>query len=129
MNQKILVGQLTRMGFTVQVVANGREAVQAFSAQAFDLVPMDCEMPEVDGFAATREIRKIEFSKGRSPVPVLALTGHSGQEIIEKCVGAGMSLVLTKPIRAEKLASHLREWLPQRSAEETSKSARKSLAS
>ena len=128
-NQKILVGQLTRMGFHVQVAANGREAVQAFSAQSFDLLLMDCEMPELDGFAATREIRIIEVAQGRSPLPILALTGHSGQEMIEKCIGAGMSLVLTKPIRIEKLANHLRESLPQRSTEAAPKTVRNSSAS
>ena len=128
-NQKILVGQLTRMGFRVQVASNGREAVRAFDAQSFDLVLMDCEMPEMDGFAATREIRKLEVAQGRSPLPILALTGHSGQEIIDKCIGAGMTLVLTKPIRVEKLAAQLREWLPQRTANKESTPVPRSSAS
>jgi signal transduction histidine kinase/CheY-like chemotaxis protein len=110
-NQKIIAGQLSRMGFQVQWAENGRAAVQAASTSAFDLVLMDCEMPEMDGFEASREIRRIESGRNSNPVPILAMTGHSADNIRQRCLEAGMSAFVTKPIRREALASKLQEWL------------------
>lgn len=110
-NQKIIAGQLARMGFQVQWAENGRAAVQAASISEFDLVLMDCEMPEMDGFEASREIRRMESRNNVNPVPILAMTGHSADDIKQKCLEAGMSAFVTKPIRREALASKMQEWL------------------
>jgi two-component system, sensor histidine kinase and response regulator len=107
-NQKLAVRLLERQGHRVTVVPNGREAVEIIAAaeagerEAFDVVLMDVQMPEMDGLEATRAIRLRERSTGRR-LPIVALTAHAMKGDEEKCLAAGMDAYLAKPIRAEEL--------------------------
>jgi CheY-like chemotaxis protein len=93
---------LKRRGFDVVVAANGREGVAAYQRGPFDLVLMDIQMPEMDGFEALAAIRAIEERTGRR-TPVIALTAHAMKEDRERCRAAGMDDYLSKPIEAARL--------------------------
>jgi CheY-like chemotaxis protein len=101
-NQKVAVALLEREGHTVFVANNGREAVAAFESQGFDLVLMDVQMPEMDGFEATATIRGKEQQTGRH-VPIIAMTAHALKGDRERCLEAGMDNYVAKPIHAERL--------------------------
>jgi CheY-like chemotaxis protein len=101
-NQRVAQGLLTRRGHKVTVVNNGREALDALAREAFDLVLMDVQMPEMDGLEATRRIR----ADGPSPQPrIVAMTANAMQGDREACLAAGMDDYLAKPIRPEQLAA------------------------
>jgi two-component system sensor histidine kinase/response regulator len=104
-NQKVAVRLLEKLGYRVDVVDNGRAAVTAWQQSAYDLVLMDCQMPELDGYEATREIRRLEAELRR--VPIVALTAHAMQGAQLECLEAGMDGYLSKPIDREKLAQCL----------------------
>ena len=106
-NQRVVRALLEKLGCTVTVAGNGRLAVERCSEADFDLVFMDCQMPELDGFEATRHIRKAD-----PRVPVLALTAGVMEGDRERCLEAGMNDFLSKPIRPEELERALRRWLP-----------------
>jgi len=102
-NLMILENQLQREGWTVDSAGNAMDAVRAVDGEQFDLVFMDLEMPGMDGYQATGEIRRIERETGRPPVPVVALTAHEGEEFRKKAEEAGMTYFLTKPVGRRKL--------------------------
>ncbi len=106
-NQRLIVRLLRFAGHWVQVVNNGREAVDAWASQPFDIVLMDVEMPELDGLAAAREIRQREREPGRH-TPVVALTAHASEESRAECLAAGMDAVLVKPVRQDDLDDAIR---------------------
>jgi len=110
-NQKVARMVLEKLGIEVTVVNNGREAVTAWQAGAYDLILMDCQMPELDGYEATREIRRIEGSNPTHSVPIVALTAHAMKGDDEKCRAAGMTDYLTKPLDRTKLQSCLERHL------------------
>ncbi len=101
-NQRLVAGLLRMAGQSVQVVNNGREAVDACASQPFDLILMDVEMPRMDGLAATGEIRRLEREQGRH-TPIIAVTAHRSDERREECLAAGADAVLLKPIRKPEL--------------------------
>ncbi len=101
-NQKLAVRLLARRGHDVTVVDDGRKAVDAFEQGDFDVVLMDIQMPELDGFAATGEIRKLEEGTG-ARVPVVALTAHAMAGDEARCLEAGMDAYVSKPFRPEEL--------------------------
>ena len=107
-NQKVARRLLDKLGFSVSVVQNGREAVQAWEVGGVDLILMDCQMPELDGYEATREIRRRECS-GRH-VPIVALTAHAMAGADDECKAAGMDDYLTKPIDRERLRNCLERY-------------------
>ncbi len=109
-NQLVAVEHLEDLGCQVTVVANGREAVNAVEKDTFDLVFMDCQMPEMDGFEATRTIRTNEQITGRH-VPIVALTAHALADDRQKCLDAGMDDYLSKPFRLDQLCDTLSRWL------------------
>jgi signal transduction histidine kinase/CheY-like chemotaxis protein len=100
-NEKVARHTLQRLGFHVDAVSNGREAVTAWKTGRYDLILMDCQMPELDGYEATREIRVAE--RGRRHIPIVALTAHAMKDDDLKCKAAGMDDHLTKPIDRERL--------------------------
>jgi CheY-like chemotaxis protein len=96
-NQKLAVRLLEKQGHRVKVAANGREVLAAVGQEEFDLVLMDVQMPEMDGFEATIAIRAHEQSTGRH-LPIVAMTAHAMQGDRERCLAAGMDGYISKPI-------------------------------
>ena len=114
-NQKLVARLLEKRGHNVKVVANGREALGALEQGAYDLVLMDVQMPEMDGFEATGELRKREEQTG-CHIPVIALTAHAMKGDRERCLQAGMDGYLSKPIRPLELNDLLEKYVALRAA-------------
>jgi len=109
-NQKVVLRILENMGYRVTIADNGMAAVEAWANQTFDLILMDCQMPEMDGYQATMEIRRRE--NGTRRIPIIALTAHAMKGADEECRAAGMDGHLTKPINRERLTASLAQFLP-----------------
>ena len=112
-NQRVVMKLLERRGFEVDVAGNGREALAAMRAARYDLVFMDCQMPEMDGYEATRAIRALPDERA-AEITVVALTAHAMQGDRERCLAATMNDYLTKPITAAALDAILARWAPRR---------------
>jgi CheY-like chemotaxis protein len=110
-NQKVAQAMLKKIGFRADVVANGQEAINALRIIPYDLVLMDCQMPEMDGFEATRSIRR-EGSKVPNPkIPIIAMTAFTMRGDRDKCIQAGMDDFIAKPVQQKELAEMLARWL------------------
>ncbi|MCC6141944.1 MAG: response regulator [Nitrospira sp.] len=105
-NQVVACKFLQKLGYEVEIARNGREAVEAVSRTPYDAILMDCEMPEMDGYDATRAIRQREAGT-TAHIPVIALTGHASTEDEQVCLHAGMDAVLTKPVTLPALRGTL----------------------
>jgi CheY-like chemotaxis protein len=127
-NQKVAARMLEKLGYRVDVVANGQEALKAFSHVPYAVVFMDCQMPEMDGFAATAEIRRretlhvkretsdeIRGTRGALPwrIPIIAMTANAMQGDREACLAAGMDDYISKPVTANALREALAHWIPE----------------
>lgn len=111
-NQAVAQGMLALMGCLVELAGDGTEAVESVAKGQYDLVLMDCYMPQMDGFEATRKIRELETeSQG---VPIIALTADIQREVEEKCRLAGMDDYLSKPIELRDLRAMLQKWMPEK---------------
>jgi len=108
-NQKVVLAMLAKFQLQADLAENGRKAVDLLLAHAYDLVFMDCQMPIMDGYEATKIYRRREVSRFRTPI--VALTAHAGAEMAEICRAAGMDDYLSKPIRYREFADILRRWL------------------
>jgi PAS domain S-box-containing protein len=115
-NQQVALGILQIQGYRVSVANNGREALDAYAQGAFDLILMDCQMPEMDGFEATVQIRKREQTSGGRRVPIVALTANAMAQDREECLNAGMDDHLAKPFSMQTMQEMLDRWMPQRSS-------------
>ena len=113
-NQIVAVRALERCGCRTQIVGDGREALAALAVQRYDAVLMDCQMPEMDGYEATRALRRRE--DGGERTPVIAMTAYAMQGDLEKCLSAGMDDYISKPMRYQALVDTLRRWVPALSA-------------
>jgi signal transduction histidine kinase/ActR/RegA family two-component response regulator len=109
MVRNVLLRMLARLGPRTDVARNGREAVRAFQARPYDLVLMDCHMPEMDGFQACAEMRAGERAGHRTPI--VALTGVASQTNRERCLEAGMDDHVAKPVKLHQLSELLEHWL------------------
>jgi CheY-like chemotaxis protein len=107
-NQRVAQKMLEKLGCRVTVAGHGGEAVQRLAVERFDAVLMDCQMPHMDGFEATRQIRRMA---GLAELPVLALTAAAFPEDLSRCREAGMDDHLSKPVTLESLAGALRKWV------------------
>jgi CheY-like chemotaxis protein len=123
-NQKVAQAMLQKLGWRADVAADGLEAVRAVKHMAYDLVLMDCQMPEMDGFAATRGIRELEAGSSRHPdasasglehrasrLPIIAMTANSMQGDRARCLEAGMDDYISKPVQPEELGEKINRWL------------------
>jgi CheY-like chemotaxis protein len=112
-NQKVAARLLEKLGYQVVVAVNGSEAVIAWDGGRYDLIFMDCQMPVMDGYEASRQIRERESKRAgeRKRIPIVALTAHAMKGADEKCAAAGMDDYLTKPIDRELLGKCLDRWL------------------
>ena len=108
-NQQVAIGMLGRLGCHIETAANGREALELISRQPRDLILMDCHMPGMDGYEATRQIRALE--RGDSHIPIIAMTANVGAGDQAKCMAAGMDDFLSKPLKMESLREKMQEWL------------------
>ncbi len=109
-NQKIAVRMLEKLGCVVDCALNGKFAVECCSIQSYGVIFMDCQMPVLDGYGATAQIRQGET--GRRRTPIIALTAHAMAGDRERCLAAGMDDYLSKPLRREELAETLARWIP-----------------
>jgi len=109
-NQKLAQTLLKKRGIDTVTVDNGRDAVEAYQKEKFDLILMDVQMPVMDGFNATAEIRRLEQGKG-THVPIVAMTAHAMKGDREKCISAGMDDYIAKPMKARELYSTIKKQL------------------
>jgi len=109
-NQEVTQDILELMEFEVEVAENGKEAFEKHQASKFDLILMDIQMPEMDGFEATKAIRSEENQEKHTPIIALTANALTGDR--EKCIDAGMDDYITKPIEADKLEEILQKYLP-----------------
>lgn len=109
-NQKVAAAMLARIGYRADIVANGAEAVEAVRRISYGAVLMDCQMPQMDGYAATEAIRSEE--QGETRLPIIAMTAAAMRGEEERCLAAGMDECLFKPVDLDRLASTLGRWIP-----------------
>ncbi len=108
-NQKLAVRMLEKFDMSVDIAATGREVLAKLEKGTYDLVFMDCQMPEMDGYEATACIRRAELDSGKH-LPIVAMTANAMQGDREKCLAAGMDDYIAKPIRREAIAEMLQRW-------------------
>ncbi len=112
-NQKVVVYMLRKFGIRADVAANGLEAVDAMQRLPYDLLLMDCQMPEMDGFEASIEIRHRELMSGRAQrTPIIAMSANARKEGHDRAISGGMDDYLVKPLKAEDLEEMLKRWVP-----------------
>ena len=123
-NQEVARCMVESFGCSVEVVSNGQEALDALSITPYDLVLMDCQMPELDGYAATRIFRERERQKAKNQsgraqairrTPIIAMTAHAMQGDREQCLATGMDDYISKPFNMDRLFALLKRWLPAKS--------------
>ncbi len=107
-NQKVILNQLKMLGYRAEFVSNGQEALEMVSKINYDIILMDCQMPVLDGYEATQEIRKIEGDQRHTII--IALTANAMQEDKDKCLAAGMDDYLSKPVNMPQLEANLERW-------------------
>ena len=111
-NQMVAQKMLEKLGITSKVANNGIEAIKHLTQESFDLVLMDCQMPEMDGFDATREVRQIGIkSINEKQIPIVAMTANVMSGDRERCIKVGMNDYIGKPVQLDKLEEVLRKWL------------------
>jgi signal transduction histidine kinase/CheY-like chemotaxis protein len=109
-NLKVAMNLLKRLGYEVDFAENGQEGVNKFLHVDYDIILMDCQMPIMDGFAATKKIRSIELEQKKKPIPIIALTANIGEKDKKLCLNSGMDDFATKPVRRDEIDKTLKHW-------------------
>lgn len=112
-NQKLTVKILTKAGFNCDIASDGSKAVEACKNKKYDTILMDCQMPVMDGYEATRTIREMEIENNKKPIPIIALTADVMGDVINKCHSYGMNDYLSKPVSAARLVEIISKYLPK----------------
>ena len=110
-NQEVAMLMLRQIGCHTEIAEDGRAGLRAFREGTYDLVLMDCQMPTMDGFAATRAIREWEQRMGKSATPIIALTANALKDDRERCLAAGMNEYLSKPLSIQKLKNIMADYV------------------
>ena len=110
-NQKVTAGLLSAAGHQVSIANNGKEAVDAIQSRYFDIILMDVQMPEMDGYTATAAIRELEKSRHLRRTPIVALTAHAMQGDQERCLDAGMDGYVSKPVQPADLLNAIEQYM------------------
>ena len=118
-NQEVTRGLLEKLGIQVDIATNGQEAINTLTHTAYDLVFMDCQMPIMDGFDATRHIRNPQTRVSNHKVPVIAMTANNTKQDQDQCFAVGMNDYISKPIDTQQLNQVLKKWMPKNSNLET----------
>ncbi len=108
-NQIVAKNMIAETGSTCDIANNGREACDAVRNGKYDVILMDCQMPEMDGYEATDLIRKWERGQGKKRIPIIALTANATKEDVQKCLDAGMDAYCSKPINPQTLFETINE--------------------
>jgi signal transduction histidine kinase/CheY-like chemotaxis protein len=111
-NQRVASLMLERIGFSADTVVNGQEAIDAVKKQFYDVILMDCQMPVMDGFQATEEIRRLQ--RGQRPSTIIAMTANATREDRQKCIDIGMDDYIAKPVKTETLQRVLNKYMARR---------------
>ncbi len=110
-NQKVTAAMLEKFGLQTELAQNGEEAVNRYVKDQYDLIFMDCQMPVMDGFQATRAIRELESNNQRRSTPIIAITANAMDGVSQQCKEAGMDDYLAKPIKKDQLENCISNWL------------------
>lgn len=114
-NQEVAMRILKHLGYKADFVNNGNEVLEYFKSNHYDLILMDCQMPEIDGYTATKQIRELESEQNLTRTPIIAMTAHALRGDNEKCLAAGMDDYMSKPVRIDELKTKVEHWLSERS--------------
>jgi CheY-like chemotaxis protein len=111
-NQRVVAFQLKKLGCEATIVSTGRDVIQALSEHRFDLVFMDCQMPDMDGFQTTAEIRRLEsgLPSGSRHLPIVAMTANALEGDRQRCLAAGMDDYISKPVKLQDLGAMIDRW-------------------
>ncbi len=110
-NQKVIIGMLKKLGFNADIANNGTEVMDALSKDNYELVFMDCQMPVMDGYEATKAIRNSDYKD----IPIVALTANAMPGDKEKCLSVGMDYYIVKPLSITSIQQALDKYLPENS--------------
>ncbi|MGB0387831.1 MAG: response regulator [Ardenticatenaceae bacterium] len=110
-NSKVACRQLQKLSYEVDAVINGQEALDVMAYTSYGLILMDCQMPIMDGFEATRQIRRSERTEGKKRIPIIAMTANISNADRQKCLDTGMDDFLSKPVQMAVLGQLIEKWL------------------